>query len=203
MSTPLHPQRILIADDEHLMATGLSSSLSSLGYDVIGLYADGLSALEAAREHKPDLLILDIRMPEKDGLQVASEIWEECQIPSVMITAYSDPQYIEQAQETGVFGYLLKPVSTENLRVSICIAWSKASEMMAKGARIEQLERSLVERRTVEQAKWKLIESTGMSEPDAHAAMQKKARSHRLRLLDIANQIIEGDLSLLSDSGAA
>lgn len=184
-------QSILIADDEHLMATGLASSLASLGYRVVGPYADGRTALEAAESHRPDLLVLDIRMPELDGLEVARAAWEQWRTPSVLVTAYSAEEYIAQAQQTGVFGYLLKPVSTDNLRVTVSIAWARAHNTLEQHERIDQLERSLHERRIIEQAKWKLVEERGMSEPKAHAYLQQRARNERLKLLDVAQQILD------------
>lgn len=186
----LVPESILIADDEHLMATGLMNSVSGLGHKVIGPCTDGAEAIRVAQEHRPDLMLLDIQMPEINGIEVAKRMWDEFMIPSIMITAYSDQHFIEQAQETGVFGYLLKPVSTENLRVTISIAWARAMGAQSQDQRIEQLERSLRDRRVIEQAKWHLVHTRGMQEPDAHAFLQREARSRRLRLLDVAHEIL-------------
>ncbi len=186
------PEHLLVADDEHLMATGLTTSLESLGYAVMGPVGDGEAAIELARAEAPDLALLDIRMPGLDGLSAAKCLWEELNIPSIIISAFSDKRYVEQAQEIGVFGYLLKPVSKENLRVTLAIAWARATSHEAQTRRIVQLEQSLGNRRIIEQAKWKLIQTRGMTEAEAHAELQKTARNNRRRLVDVAEEIITG-----------
>ncbi|MCA9309589.1 MAG: response regulator [Phycisphaerales bacterium] len=194
--TPPTPQRILVADDEHLMATGLTTSLAALGHAVIGPVSDGESAIDSARREPPDLAILDIRMPGIGGLEAAKILWEEMGIPTIIISAFSDPTYIEQAQETGVFGYLLKPVSSENLRVTLSIAWARAANQMDNAARISQLERTLAGRRAVEQAKWKLIEERGITEPEAHSMLQKAARNGRRSLAEVAGEVLTGEAAV-------
>jgi response regulator NasT len=138
------------------------------------------------------MALLDIRMPGLDGISAARTLWLEHIIPSVIISAYSDDSYLQQAQDTGVFGYLLKPASTENLRVTITIAWARALEHGLQSKRIAQLENSLVHRRLIEQAKWKLVQDLGIDEPEAHSRLQKLARNHRRRLVDVANDVLEG-----------
>lgn len=186
------PERILVADDEHLMATGLTTALRSLNFTVVGPVSNGQSAIETAQQDPVDMALLDIRMPGLDGISAARVLWLEHVIPSVIISAYSDDSYLQQAQDTGVFGYLLKPASTENLRVTITIAWARALQHGLQSKRIVQLESSLSERRIVEQAKWKLVQDLGISEPDAHAKLQKVARNHRRRLVDVATDVLEG-----------
>lgn len=191
------PKRVLVADDEHLMATGLATSLRGLGFEVIGPETDGESAIEAAKVQAPDLALLDIRMPGLDGLSTANTLWNELMIPSIIISAFSDGSYVNRAQETGVFGYLLKPVSSESLRAAICIGWARAREHGVQHKRIDQLEHSLTHRRTVEQAKWALVQKLGLTEPDAHARMQRIARTRRQRLIDVAEEVLAGDADLL------
>lgn len=186
------PERILIADDEHLMATGLASSITSLGYTVVGPVSDGRAAIEVAKKDPPDLAVLDIRMPDVEGLDAAEVLWEELAIPSVIVSAFSDKRYIEHAQQIGVFGYLLKPVSTENLRVTLSIAWARATAQAVQRKRIDQLENTLTNRKIVEQAKWLLIEREQMSEPEAHARLQREARNNRRPLVEVAQEIIAG-----------
>lgn len=190
------PQRILVADDEHLMATGLTTALRSLNFTVVGPVSNGQSAIETVEQEEVDMALLDIRMPGIDGLSAAKILWQEHAIPSVIISAYSDDSYLQQAQETGVFGYLLKPASTENLRVTITIAWGRACAQGLQARRIAQLEESLAHRRIVEQAKWKLVELLNIDEPEAHARLQRMARNDRRRLVDVANDVLEGRLTL-------
>ena len=186
------PQRILVADDEHLMATGLTTALRVLDFIVVGPVSNGHAAIETAQQEAVDMALLDIRMPGVDGIAAARALWQDYAIPSVIISAYSDDSYLQQAQDTGVYGYLLKPASTENLRVTITIAWARAIDHGLQARRITQLESSLTHRRLIEEAKWKLVKSLGIDEPDAHARLQKLARNHRRRLIDVATDILEG-----------
>jgi len=183
---------VLVAEDEHLIAAGLASGLKSLGCTVLGPAVDGQSAIDLAIADPPDMALLDIRMPGMDGLAAAFTLWEVHNIPSVIVTAYSDPQYIERAQQTGVFGYLLKPVSIDNLRTTLSVAWSRASSVQQSSLRITQLEQTIANRRIVEQAKWKLVERYGLSEADAHTRLQQYARDHRCKLVEVANDVIAG-----------
>lgn len=181
---------ILVADDEHLMASGLAASLRGMDYEVVGPVTDGEQAVHACRDHKVDLALLDIRMPGMDGLEAAAAIWKEHRIPSVIVSAYSDDRYLSRATRTGVFGYLLKPVSTENLRVTIAIAWSRSIDQDDQQRRISQLEGTLAQRKLVEQAKWILVDRLGVTEPEAHTMMQKAARDDRRKIIDVASDIL-------------
>jgi response regulator NasT len=183
-------RRVLVADDEHLITTGLQASLTALRYEPVGPAADGQAALEVARAERPDLALLDIRMPVMDGLDCAAQLWNELSIPSVIISAYSSQNYVDRALTTGVYGYLLKPVSTESLRVTLSVAWARANAERMASARVVQLENNLTERRTVEAAKWKLVQSQGLSEPAAHAYLQQRARSNRRKLIEVAQEIL-------------
>jgi len=189
VANPL-PKSVLVAEDEHLVAAGLCAHLAALGCTVVGPVADGRAALHAAETHTPDFALLDIRMPVMDGLEAAELLWKDFGIPSALITAYSDATYIGRAQQTGVFGYMLKPAAADALRASLSIAWARAVGMTDAKHRIEQLERLLANRRTIEQAKWKLVESRQMSEPDAHVYLQSEARTRRRRLIDVACELL-------------
>lgn len=188
------PKRILVADDEHLMATGLTSSLRGLGFEVVGPVASGSAAVEIADEEPIDMALLDIRMPGMDGIEAAEVLWNKHSLPTVIITAYSDDQYLRKAQQTGVFGYLLKPASAENLRVAISVAWARALEQQDQTKRIGQLECTLANRRVIEQAKWQIIKALGIEESEAHARLQRIARDGRRRLADVASDVIAGRL---------
>lgn len=183
--------RVLVADDEHLVAAGVAASVAALGCHTIGPVSDGEAALELGRSSAPDMALLDVRMPRLDGLACAKALWNELGIPSVILTAYASDSYLESAQQTGVFGYLLKPVTTESLRAAIGVAWARAQAHRAQSERIMQLEGTLETRRIVEQAKWRLVQVRGVSEPDAHAMLQRTARSDRRRVVDVAVEVIE------------
>lgn len=200
MATPKlkpNPERLLIADDEHLMAMGLASSIQSLGYEVVGPVGDGKAAVELVEslpeEERPDMALLDIRMPEMDGLSAAKILWETYRMPAVIISAFGDNRYVDQAQPIGVYSYLLKPVSSENLRVTLHIAWARASSHEIQSKRIDQLEQNLANRRTIEQAKWKLTELYNLSEAEAHTKLQRLARDNRRPIVDVAGEILDGN----------
>lgn len=190
------PKRILIADDEHLIAASLASNVRALGCTVIGPAANGQLAIELARAERPDLALLDIRMPVVDGLAAARVIWTELGAPVVIVSAYSDPENVDDSAEIGVFGYLLKPVDADSLRVAIAVAWSRAAALRDRDTRVRQLEQNLANRRTVEQAKWKLVERHGITEPEAHRRLQTTARNSRSALVDIAQRVLDNDATL-------
>lgn len=189
--------RVLVADDEHLVATGIASALRELGHEVVAVVGDGEAAIEAARKLKPDLALLDIRMPKMSGIDAAAVLSQELTIPSLIVSAYSDEEHVSKIQgnglSSGVFGYLLKPVSTDELRVMIGTVRHRAAVEGYKSKRVDQLESNLANRRTVEQAKWKLVEKMKVTEPVAHEKLQRMARDRRRPLIEIAKGILESD----------
>lgn len=186
-----HATRIMVADDEHLVATDISLTLGELGYVVVGPVGDGEAAVQLARMALPDLALLDIRMPKGDGISVAKRILTELGIPSVILSAYSDPPQVEEASHAGVFGYIVKPAEPDQLRVSINVALARFHEHLEIETESSELRRRLEQRRVIEQAKWILVSKKGMTEPDAMRAMQKAARDSRRPLLDVATSVIE------------
>ncbi len=197
--TAFGPVRVLVADDEHLVATGLANNAADLGHKIVGIAPDGDTAVQMAREHRPDLALLDIRMPKLSGIDAALLMFSELGIPSIIISAYSDEEHVKKihnhGEAAGVFGYVLKPVSREQLAVAIGIALQRASIDGNRAARVNQLETNLLNRRTVEQAKWILVEKRKITEPEAHEMMQKLARDRRKQLVEIAQIVVStGDL---------
>jgi response regulator NasT len=190
------PKRILVADDEHLIAQMLVDQLVSLGCEPIGPASTGEQAIQLARTERPDLALLDIRMPQLDGLAAARGIWVELGIPVVIISAYSEPESIAGGEDLGVFGYLIKPINAEDLRVAIAVAWRRWHAHLTQTSRIRQLEKSLDARRAVEQAKWMLVKALSIEEPEAHRRLQDHARRERAPIAAIAQKIIEGTIDL-------
>lgn len=188
-------KRILIADDEHLIVSNLSDYLGGLGFEVVGPCADGEAAVQLALEEHPDMCLLDIRMPRLDGLAAARRIWNELGTPVVIISAFSDPDDVDQCADIGVFGYLLKPIDRDGLRVAVSVAWKRWQDVREQSTRVHQLEKNLQNRRTVEQAKWRLVSESGIDEPEAHRRLQAAARNQRTPLVEIAQKVIDGELA--------
>ncbi|MBC7834424.1 MAG: response regulator [Phycisphaerales bacterium] len=195
--TAFEKAKILIADDEHLVATGLASAVREIGHNVVGIAGDGETAIQMARKHQPDLALLDIRMPKHTGIEVARVLQEELNIPSLIVSAYSDKEYVAQIQgaglSSGVFGYVLKPVGLDELRVTLGVALHQSAAAGYRTGRIDQLENNLANRRTVEQAKWKMVKSMGITEPEAHDKLQRMARDKRKPLIDVARGVLEDE----------
>lgn len=190
---PAKPQRILVADDEHLVAASLRSSLMELGFVVIGPASDGDHAIELARSQKPDMALLDIRMPNKDGIATGEVLARQFGIPVVIVSAFSDPDYLEACNRFQTFGFLLKPVTQDELRVTIDIAWGRYRDYLEERGNVERLKVRLEDRRIIEQAKWLLVNKKGITEPDAMRLLQRQARNNRRTLVDVAKSLIEND----------
>lgn len=186
---PERPERIMIAEDEHLVATDLKLMLSELGYEVL-VASDGEAAVEMARAEYPDLALMDIRMPRKDGLSAARELYMHLGVPVVIVSAYADQEQVLGAQEAGAFGYLIKPVQRDQLRVTVDIAWRRFVLDAIERSEGAKLRKRLEERKVVEQAKWILVSTRAMTEPDAMRHLQKQARSSRRQLIDVAAEVI-------------
>jgi response regulator NasT len=194
LPTTFGPARILVADDDHLIATGLANTAADLGHKIVGIAPDGDVAVQLAREHKPELALLDIRMPKLSGIDAALLLYSELGIPSIIISAYSDEEHTRKihshGEASGVFGYVLKPVSREQLAVAIGVARQRAAVDNHHSTRVGQLENNLQNRRVVEQAKWILVEKRKISEPEAHEILQKLARDRRKPLIEIAQTVV-------------
>jgi len=188
---PPLPGKLLIADDEHLVAAGLAANLDELGYTVVGPAANGDEAIELCRTEKPDMALLDIRMPKKDGLAAAEIIYKRMRIPVVIFSAYSDPEYVDAGNRIGVFGYILKPVTQDQLRVGISVAWSQFLDTINQNSEIRSLKERLEHRKIIEQAKWIIVNRKGIPEPEAMKMLQRQARNNRRTLVDVARSVLE------------
>jgi response regulator NasT len=190
---PELPATILVADDEHLVASGIAANLTELGFQVIGPASGGEEAVRLCRTIKPDMALLDVRMPGLDGLAAASVIFQQLSIPVVILSAYSDEQYVDEAQEVGVFGYLLKPVTQDQLRAAITVSWARFRDHALQAVEIQALKQRLEDRKVIEQAKWILVKRKGVEEPEAMRLLQRQARSTRRTLPDVARAIVENE----------
>jgi response regulator NasT len=182
--------RILIADDEPLIRLDLKNMLESLGYEVIAEAGDGVSAVEAARTLKPDVAILDIKMPGMDGIDAANILNSEKIAPVVLLTAYSDMDLINRAKEAGVFAYLVKPFRESDLRPAIEVAISRYKEFLALEEEVSELEDKLETRKLIERAKGILMDQYGLKEQEAFRRIQVQSMNTRKSMKVIAEAII-------------
>ena len=185
--------RILIADDESLRVMSLKGQLEALGHKVIAEASNGKEAVRLADELRPDLAILDIRMPEMDGIEAAEKITTERPIPIILLTAYSERELAERAATASVSAYLMKPVSEQDLLPAIALAVSRFKEFQSLHQEVDDLRDALMTRKLVERAKGILMRRLGLSEEDAFRRMQRRSQSENKRLGEIAEAIITAD----------
>lgn len=185
--------RILVAEDNDLVALTLEEQLKSQGYDVIGVARTGVEATELAARLSPDLIVMDIRMPEMEGTEAAARINTHHPTPIVMLTAYTDRETIRKAEAAGALGYLVKPVNEAELTPAINIALARFRELQALRNQVIELEESLEARKLIERAKGILMQRLGLSERDAYERLRQRARDKRAKMKDIAQAIIEAE----------
>jgi response regulator NasT len=195
MATQSHSLRIIIADDEGVIRMGLKSMVHALGHTVVATARTGAEAVEKVKIYDPDLLLLDIKMPDMDGLTAARILSQEAPLPIVLLTAYSQRNFIDQATETQVMGYLVKPVDENSLEPSISVAIARFSELKAAASEISDLKRRLAERELIANAKNLLIQR-GLSETQAYHRIQSAARKRQISLAEMSGRVIarNGDL---------
>jgi response regulator NasT len=188
---PWKAGRILVADDEHLAALSLEQSLHDLGYTTVGPAHDGEHAIELGYSTHPDLALLDVRMADDfDGVDAARFLFEELRIPTVIVSAYSDPRQVEESTIPGVFGYVLKPVAREQLRAAIEVAWARTRQCCAQEHEIQRLKGAIDDRNAVERAKRSLVERHEIDEGEAMRRLRKMAREARRSLAEIARTLL-------------
>ena len=185
--------RILIADDEAVIRLGLRTMLEAQGYRVVGEAADGTRALDLVSRLKPDLVFLDIKMPGVDGLQAARRLQRDGNTPVVILTAYSDREFVDSAKASGVLAYLVKPMRESDLRPAIEVAMSRFAEIQALRGEVEDLEDSLETRKVVERAKGILMRKLGIEEAEAFNRIQRESRNTRRPMKEIAQSIISDE----------
>jgi two-component system, response regulator PdtaR len=182
--------RILVAEDETIIRLDLVELLRRAGLDVVGEARDGEEAVALAREHEPDLAIMDVKMPKLDGIEAARRILDERPIPIVMLTAYGQEELVARAVEAGVFGYLVKPFRESDLLPAIQTARARHEELAALREEAESLAEALAARKTIERAKGLLMEKEGLSEADAFARLRRASQVSGRTLRVVADAIV-------------
>ncbi|MGH2487611.1 MAG: ANTAR domain-containing response regulator, partial [Ktedonobacterales bacterium] len=177
-------------EDDTLIRIDLKEELQRQGYLVVGDVGDGLSAVNLTRELRPDLVVMDIRMPEMDGIAAAEVLTREKLAPVVLLTAFSDEELIQRAREVGVIHYVTKPWRSSDLKPAIEIALSRFQEFRAIESRVKDLEDSLATRKVVEKAKGVLMEQYKISEQDAFRRIQKASMNNRKSMKEVAEAIL-------------
>ncbi len=181
--------RVVIADDEAVIRMGLTAMVTSLGYLVVDTAANGKEALDKIKQLKPDLLLLDIKMPELDGLTVAEIVAEEMPLPIIMLTAFTEKALIERAVNASVMGYLVKPINEAKLGPTIEVALERFEAMAATAQEAYRLRDQLEARELVDAAKQILV-ATGLSESEAYQRLQMAAREKRRPMRQVAEAVI-------------
>jgi len=182
--------RVLIADDEAIIRLGLKTMLEEMGHQVVGMAADGPSAVRLAARVNPDLAILDIKMPDMDGLDVAEAITTRRRIPILMLTAYSDRELVERATKLAVLAYLVKPVKEADLGLAIELAMARFEEWQALEREAADLKEALATREVVDRAKKILMQRHGLTECEAFLSIQRRSRNSRRPMREMAEAIL-------------
>ncbi|MBQ8919319.1 MAG: response regulator [Acidaminococcaceae bacterium] len=182
--------RVLIADDEALLRLDLREMLEEAGHTVVGEAENGKIALELAEKEKPDLVIMDVKMPVMDGLAAAKIIGEKNAAPVLLLTAYSQQDIVKQATDSGVFAYLVKPIREEELFPAIEIAISRFEAFRRLNAELDKAKDDLETRKLLDRAKGILMDQYKFTEKDAFQAMQKLSMDRRLSLKAVARAVI-------------
>ncbi len=189
----MEPLRILLAEDEAIIAMGISAILQRLGFHVAARVKNGQEAVRKVRELRPDLAILDIKMPGMDGLEAARQILAEQPIPIIILTAFSERQLVAEADQIGVASYLVKPVAEEDLLPAITLAVSRFQQLQDLRAEVGDLKEALKARKVIEKAKGVLMQRQGLTEEEAYRRLQKQSRDRNIPMVQLAEAILTAE----------
>jgi AmiR/NasT family two-component response regulator len=182
--------RLVIADDESIIRMNLKETLVGLGYLIVGEAGDGVSVINLARELRPDLVVMDIKMPKLDGIQAAKVLTEERIAPVLLLTAYSDRELVDRAREAGVVSYIVKPFRDAELLPAIEIAQARYTEFREMDKQIDDLKETLETRKLVDRAKGVLMDTQGMKEQEAFRKIQQLSMNSRKSMREVAQAIL-------------
>jgi response regulator NasT len=187
--------REVSAEDEAIIRLDLKETLEEEGYEVVGETGRGDKAVELVREHRPDLAILDIKMPGMDGIEAARIINKERICGVLVLTAFSQREVIEEARDAGALAYLVKPFQKSDLVPAIEVAIARFNELRALNGEVEALGEQLEARKLIDRAKGMLMDKHNMSESDAFGFIQRSAMNHRLTMKDVADRVVSGAIT--------
>ena len=188
-----NPRRVMIAEDEALIRLDLREMLQEEGYEVVGEAGDGEMAVTLAQKLRPDLVILDVKMPRMDGIEAGAKIAKERIAPVVILTAFSQRDLVERAREAGAMAYVVKPFQKKDLLPTIEMAMSRFTEIVSLEAEVEDLQGRLEARKIIERAKGVLQSEHGMSEPDAFRWIQRTSMNQRRTMRAVAEGVLSGE----------
>ncbi|HEX4428478.1 MAG TPA: response regulator [Frankiaceae bacterium] len=188
------PRRVLLAEDEALIRLDLKEMLQEEGYDVVGEAGDGETAVKLAEQLRPDLIILDVKMPGMDGITAAERIAANRIAPVVILTAFSQRDLVERARDAGAMAYLVKPFQKRDLLPAIEMAVSRHAEIVSLESEVSTLGERLEARKIVERAKGVLQVEHGLSEPEAFRWIQRTSMNRRSTMRSVAEAVIAGEL---------
>jgi response regulator NasT len=189
-TAPPVPRSVVLAEDEALIRMDLAEMLTEEGYDVIGQVGDGAKAVELAETLRPDLVILDVKMPVLDGISAAERIASQRIAPVVILTAFSQRDLVERARDAGAMAYLVKPFSKSDLVPAIEMAVSRFAELSLLEGEVADLQDRLETRKAVDRAKSVLQQQLQLSEPEAFRWIQKTAMDLRLSMRQVAEGVV-------------
>lgn len=185
------PRRVVVAEDETLIRLDIVETLCEAGIDVVGEAGDGAAAIDLVKKIRPDVVVMDVKMPVIDGITAAEKIVSERLCGVIMLTAFSQKELVERAREAGAMAYLVKPYTPADLIPAVEIAISRWRELTALEEEVENLTEQFETRKRVERAKGLLIERMGLSEPDAFRWIQKTSMNRRLTMREVADAVID------------
>ncbi|GAA2753229.1 ANTAR domain-containing response regulator [Amnibacterium kyonggiense] len=185
------PRRVVVAEDESLIRLDIVEILRDNGFDVVGEAGDGETAVQLATELRPDLVVMDVRMPQLDGIKAAERLTKDHIAPVVLLTAFSQKELVEQATEAGALAYVVKPFTPADLLPAIEIALARYAQIVALETEVADMVERFETRKLVDRAKGLLNEKMGLSEPEAFRWIQKASMDRRLTMHDVAQAVIE------------
>ncbi|HZG65632.1 MAG TPA: response regulator [Herpetosiphonaceae bacterium] len=188
--------RILIAEDNDPVAQGLEEQLNALGYEVVGIARSGVEVLRSCEQLRPDLVIVDLQLPEHGGAAVTKQIVERTPTAVVIMTAFADPESIRRAEDAGALAYLVKPVNPEEMPPAIDIALARFRELQGLRERVGDLQETIDSRKVLERAKGILMKRMNIGDAEAETRLRQRAKEKGVRVQDMAQAIVDSDALL-------